>query len=318
MRAVVTVLGEVAPDKLGFCHSHEHLAIADGYPATVLAHQRIDDMERTAGELEAFRRLGGRAVVDAQPTGCCRDPEMLEALSRRSGIHVIASAGFHKMTFYPEAHWIYSWDQDRLARLWTEELTRGMYIRCDNTPPKERSGIRAGQLKAALDEGTITPQYLKLFGAAAQSAVETGAAMMVHIEQGSDPVALADFLQREGVPSRRLIFCHMDRSVPDLSVHKELCGRGIYLEYDTVGRPRCHSDEREAEIVLEMLAAGFAHRLLMSLDVTKERLAAYGGKPGLCHIRNSFLPLLTARGVTREQAERIFMRNPTAVFAREV
>ena len=316
MRSITTVQGDISPGQLGFCQSHEHLSIARGYPAQIFSHQCIDDEDLSSRELEQYRQAGGCAVVDAQPVGCGRDARMLEEISRRSGVHIICSTGFHKMLFYPEGHWVYSFTVDELACLYIEELTRGMYVECDTGLPGRQTACRAGQVKAALDAGALTGQYKKMFRAAAKAANHTKAALMVHIESGSDPVALADFLQNEGVDPQRMIFCHMDRSIPDLAVHKKLCARGIYMEYDTVARPRCHSDEREAEIVLEMLEAGYESRLLMSLDVTRDRLLSYGGTVGLGYIRKTFLPALSRRGVSTEQLESIFVTNPGRIFAR--
>lgn len=316
MSHIVTVLGEISPHELGFCQSHEHLWITKGQSALVNLDLCIDDGDCSRAELELYRQAGGRAVVDAQPVGCGRDAGLLEEISRQSGVHIIASTGFHKMLFYPEVHWVFTLDADRLTRIYIDELTRGMYANCDAGFPSQCLVCRAGQIKTALDAGAFTPQYQKLFQAAADAAVETDAPLMTHIEKGSDPVALADFLHKQRVALDRVIFCHMDRSVDDLGVHKELCQRGIYMEYDTVARPKYHDDNREAEIVMEMLETGWQERLLMSLDVTRARLRSYGGGVGLCYIQDTFLPLLRSKGVTGAQIQSIFVANPARVFAR--
>lgn len=317
MSGVTTVLGEISHGELGFCQSHEHLYIARGYPAEVASSQRIDECGRSAGELAAYRKAGGRALVDAQPVGCGRGAKELARMSRESGVHVIASTGFHRMVFYPENHWIYAYGNDKLTELFVSELTAGMYAGYFDVPnPEGQTGYRAGQIKCALDSGNFSKQYEKLFSAAAEASKLTGAPLMIHIEAGSNPLKLADFLCRAGVDQNRVAFCHMDRSVGDFNVHRELCLRGIYMEYDTVARPKYHSDEREAEIVLELLEAGYGNRLLMSLDTTRDRLVSYGGETGLCYIMESFIPLLKLRGVTDKQIGDIFYNNPAALFAR--
>ncbi|MDR0841314.1 MAG: phosphotriesterase [Christensenellaceae bacterium] len=310
-----TVCGLIPPEALGFCHSHEHLCILDGQSARINPALRIDDEDLTLRELLEFKAAGGGAVVDAQPVGCGRGAAALRRLSEKSGVHVIASTGFHKMEFYPADHWIFTRDEKQLTDLFCTELRSGMYLDGDAAFPACRSDIKAGQIKAALGAGPFHAQYRKLFAAAASAAVATGAPLMVHIEPGSDVQIPANFLARQGVNLSRVIFCHMDRAVPDMSVHTLLCERGITLEYDTIAREKYHSDAREVEIVQCLLQAGHAGRLLMGLDVTKRRIKAYGGAPGLSYIQTHFLPQLRQCGVEEDAIQKIFYANPARIFS---
>ncbi|MDR2159494.1 MAG: hypothetical protein LBP23_05445 [Treponema sp.] len=316
---ITTVTGDMEPADLGFCQSHEHLWTA-GYPGTVNSDLRIDDFEKSRAELERYRMAGGSALVDAQPPGCGRDAAALKRLSEQSAVRIIASTGFHRMIYYPEGHWIYGAGAGALTRFFLEELSEGMYGGEITTLPDAASGTRtscrAGQIKAALDAGPFSPQYEKCFTAAAEAAKESGAPLMVHIEKDSDPLALADFLIKRGLAPEGLIFCHLDRALADMAVHRELCRRGIYLEYDTIGRPKYHDDEHEAGIILDILQDGCAGRLLMSLDTTRARLSSYGGRPGLDYILTRFIPLLRRRGVTEAQIRAFFRENPARVFGR--
>ena len=318
MRRIVTVTGEIKPEELGFCHSHEHLSIAKGHCYTIDPAICIDNTALTLLELQSFRQAGGRAIIDAQPVGCGREALVLEALAKQSGIHIVASTGFHRMLYYPENHWIFTCQQAALAQVFIDELTAGMYVCCDLMKPRLRCESRAGFIKAALDGGEMNDRHRKLFTAAALAQTLTGAALMVHIERDSDPIMLADFLENQKVNLNAVIFCHMDRMIPDLNVHKELCARGIYMEYDTIARFKYHSDEREAEIVAEMISAGYENQLLMGLDVTRRRLCSYSGEVGLGYIRNNFIPLLKQNAVSDSAIDKIFVRNPARAFSKEV
>ena len=315
MGHITTVLGEIPTEELGYCQCHEHLSIARNFFAGINPDICIDDREKSTSELLLYRAAGGRAIVDAQPAGCGRDAAMLEEISRRSGVHVIASTGFHRMMYYPEDHWIHQYDCDRLTRLYISELTEGMYALCDVGEPGERIGCRAGQVKAALDAGRVTDEYRKLLTAAADAAKETDRALMVHIEACSDPIGFADFLYKTGIKPDRVIFCHMDRSVPDLAVHAEICARGVTLEYDTVARPKHHDDMREAGIIVKMLQNGYEDQLLVSLDTTRSRLKSYGGSIGLDYIITSFIPLLKQTGVSAEIIKKLFVSNPARIYS---
>ncbi|MDR2630604.1 MAG: hypothetical protein LBC60_06755, partial [Spirochaetaceae bacterium] len=256
------------------------------------------------------------ALVDAQPLGCGRDALMLRDISEKTGVRIIASTGFHKMTYYPPGHWIHTAGADELTRLFIAELREGMYLDGDRVYPQRQGPIRAGQIKTALDTEGLTPRYQKLFAAAAAAARVSGCALMAHIEKGSEPLGLSDYLCKQGLDPNRLIFCHLDRAVADTAVHRELCLRGGNLEYDTIGRLKYHDDEREAAIITEILEAGYEKQLLMSLDTTRARLRSYGGSPGLSYILENFIPLLRRRGVSEAQIGAFFWQNPARVFAR--
>jgi phosphotriesterase-related protein len=316
MRIITTVSGDINPSVLGFCQSHEHLSIARSFHTAGL-QQYIDDPEKNISELMLYYSAGGRALVDAQPVGCGRDAEMLARISKKSGVHIIASTGFHKLSFYYENHWLHSAGEDELRDLFISELNQGMYLDGDTAFPSRQGSIKAGQIKTALDTENLSPRYQKLFTAAAEAAKAADCAFMVHIERDSDPLQLAGFLARLGLPGDRIIFCHLDRAVTDINVHKEICEQGIYLEYDTIGRPKYHDDEKEIAIILELLKAGYEKQLLMSLDTTRSRLASYGGAPGLAYILNVFIPMLLQKGITETQIREFFIENPVLVFARD-
>jgi phosphotriesterase-related protein len=323
MERITTVLGDISPGELGFCQSHEHLSItgpgespSEPEDLPVKPGERIDDWEKSRREAELYRGAGGDALVDAQPLGCGRDAAMLRDISEKSGVRIIASTGFHKMSYYPEGHWIHTAEEDALAGLFIAELREGMYLDGDRAYPGKQGPGRAGQIKTALDTEGLSPRYQRLFRSAVKAAGVCGCAIMVHIENGADPLGLSEFLFRLGAVPNRLIFCHLDRAAGDIAVHREICARGITLEYDTVGRPKYHDDEREAAIITEILEAGYERQILISLDTTRARLKSYGGSPGLAYIRECFIPLLRRRGVSEARIEAFFHENPARIFAR--
>lgn len=315
MKHITTVAGAIPPEELGYCQCHEHLLLRDGQPARVNPALVFDDPEASAREAEHYIAAGGRSVVDAQPIGCGRMPDGLAEISKRTGINIVACTGFHKMIFYPEYHWVFSASENDLCRIFTEEITGGMYVNCDRVLSKENCPSRAGLIKAALDTEGLTPQYMKLFRAAVHASLQTDTSVMIHIEQGADVLELFQFLTGLGLSPERMIFCHLDRACGDLDVHKKLCEKGAFLDYDTIGRFKYHSDEHELSIMKEMLDSGYEDRLLFSLDTTRNRLKAYGGDIGLDYILKVFLPMMKANGITELQVQKIFYENSRNVLA---
>ncbi len=58
-------------------------------------YMRLDDEEKLVGELVAFRKAGGGAIVEVTCDGWGRDLDVLARLSEASGVHIIATAGFY-------------------------------------------------------------------------------------------------------------------------------------------------------------------------------------------------------------------------------
>ena len=315
MRFIQTVAGRVQPEDLGFTQSHEHILLRKGKSFQVNKVLWQDDTYKSGLELEDYRLAGGSALVDAQPVGCGRMAREMAEISESSGIKIIASTGFHKLIFYPEDHWIQNLPGKDLEELFVSELKEGMFEDGDDAYPEDRTGIAAGQIKTALDTEGLTPRYTRLFLAAASAQKRTGAPVMIHIENGADPEPVFDLFTGEGVPAEKLIFCHLDRACADFEKHLRIARAGAWLEYDTIGRFKYHSDEEEIRLILELFSAGLQDRLLCSLDTTRARLGRYGGDISLTYLIRAFLPALQAAGAAKEQIEKMTVLNPAAAFS---
>ena len=317
MRKIVTVTGEIPPEELGHCQCHEHIVMRRGTAAESNAALCIDDLEKSTEEVRRYREAGGGSLIDAQPLGCCRDAAWLRKIGERTGVHILASTGFHKLGFYPADHWIHAVGERELAVMFEEELTGGMYLDGDDSAlPAEKTGIRAGIVKTAYDTEGLTPRYRCLFRAAAAAACRTDAVMMIHVELETDPVPLQDFLLAEGMRPERLMFCHMDRACRDLGLHRQILEKGSYLEFDTIGRFKYHSDERELEMIREHLRAGFGGRLLYALDTTRARLKAYDPSAvGLDYILTCFNEKMRRAGISDAEIRQIAVETPRELLA---
>ncbi len=177
-----------------------------------------------------------------------------------------------------------------------------------------RTGIRAGIIKIATGEDGLIEPYVKLFEAAAKAHRETGVPIITHTEMSAWGREQALFLMERGVAPGSIIVSHMDRVI-DLNGNLQLAELGVFLEYDSIARFRYHSDEQEAELIRRVIEAGFADRILLGMDVTRERLPAYGGQYGLAYLARTFLPLLKSRGVGHTAIQRMVVDNPKQALA---
>lgn len=308
MAKIRTVLGDIEPGELAHCQCHEHLFLEKGKSFEVSPVLWMDDYEKSKAEMMLYREAGGSALVDAQPVGCGRMAELLLRAAEETGVTIIASTGFHKAVFYPEESFLFSWGEEQLSGLWKSEIFEGMLS--SDQDGKKILSARAGILKTAVDSRGIDKDkvYRKLFEAAAMTAKETGAPILCHIEQGADALEVFRFFADRGIDSKQMILCHVDRARYDFGYHRELLQCGIYLEYDTICRPKYHSDEAEADLFLAV--ADYEDQLLFGLDTTNARLKSYGAEHGLDYILRDFLPYLKTRGISETMVFKLTVGNP--------
>lgn len=311
---IQTVKSYIPSFRLGFCQSHEHLFIADGQSAKLVPSLRIDDFDKTVSELNTYKNFGGTSIVDAQPVGCGRIAECLYRASVLTRINIIASTGFHKLAFYPENHWIHTMNEFELLHIFKSEIEFGMYINCDNTLPLQRIPSKAGVIKTASDINGPTGEYLKLFNAAAKASNSTGVPILSHTEMGKGALEQIQLFTDNDVPADSIILCHIDRTLDDIAYRLEVAKTGVYIELDTIGRFKYHSDEDEAKFILKLVEDGYEDKILLSLDSTRERMKSYGGSLGLDYILAEFIPLLKNFGITDAQISKFTVHNPAKAF----
>lgn len=311
---IMTVKGPVKSEELGYCQSHEHLFLADGQSAKVNPALRIDDYDKTLSELKLYKSCGGKSIVDAQPVGCGRMAEFLYKASVEAEVNIIASTGFHKLIFYPKEHWIHNMDKEFLSELFIKEFEEGMYADGDVSLPKKHTRIRPGVIKTASDKEGVYSKYKDLFTAAAKASVVTGMPVLSHTEMGKGALDQVEIFTKNGIPEDSIIICHLDRNVQDRDYHLEVAKTGVYMEYDTIGRHKYHSDEDEAAFIVKMVEAGYEDKILLGLDTTRQRLKSYGGSIGLDYIFKTFIPMLKSYGLKDQTIRKFVKDNPAKAF----
>lgn len=313
--AIQTVLGLIEKQELGFCHAHEHIFLAEGPYTKVNPALRIDDFHKSCKELMSFKDIGGKTVVDAQPIGCGRMADALVAAAKQTGVHIVACTGFHKFSNYNTNHWLFSMDTSSLTELFCQEIRHGMFIGTDAEPPVVSIDARAGAIKTAIDEDRMEDSDKKWFDAAAEASIVTGVPIICHTESAKQGLYLAEFYLKRGVVSGNIIICHLDRTLVDVNLHREIASLGVFVEYDTIGRFKYHDDEGEVRLIARMLEWGFEHSILVGLDTTRERLESYGGSIGLRYIAQKFIPLMRSFGIPETPIRRMVVENPADAFS---
>jgi predicted metal-dependent phosphotriesterase family hydrolase len=313
MSFIRTVLGDIAPGQLGPCYAHEHVVIDKSYATQLAPDIFLPSVENGVRELVDFKAAGGGAMVDCMPCDAGRNVEKLAAVSKGSGVHVIAPTGLHRTRFYPEGHWRYRWDAPAMADLFVDEIERGIDANDCAGPELRRTPYKAGVLKIASDAAALSDDERAAFEAVASAHRRTGCPVITHCEaaRGIEQIA---FLGSRGVEPKHLILSHTDRH-PDPAYHRELFKTGVYLEYDRVFRGPLDDTNPTLKLFTAMVKE-FPGQIMLGTDGARASYwRSYGGKPGLDYLLKEFSERARKAGVTDAELMAVFVDNPARAYA---
>jgi phosphotriesterase-related protein len=310
MSTIRTVLGDIEPADLGPCTAHEHLFL----DTPTLPGEELVDPAESEVEAAALVAAGAAALVDWTPIALGRRPRDLEAVSRSTGLHVVACTGYHHEGHYRQGHWVRREPVRVLAELAERDLTAGM-DEADWCGPRERpTVVRAGAVKLGAGYHAASTLERRFFEAGAQAARAAGAPVCVHTEHGTFALEALALLAEHGVPASQVVLAHLDRN-PDPGLHAEVAAAGAWIEYDGPGRARLHPDASVLALIAEMAARGHADRLLLGTDTARRSsLRTLGGGPGLDYLFRRFRPRVRQE-LGDDLDHRLFVANPAAAFA---
>src|SRR3954468_6065592 len=208
---VHTVLGQVPADDLGVVAVHE--ALLSVFPGAEHAYDitldRAEIFEILAKKLTDFRNAGGGTVVDSTGMFHGRDVKLYEALSRSTGVYIVASTGMgpeENLGGYfltPQTNPPTPWPAERFADLFGREVTEGMVV-----PRVERRGA-AGLVATTATRAGATPTDESLIRGAARAALATGVPVSLRDAAAASP-ALKVVLAA-GLPADRVVVGGLDR-----------------------------------------------------------------------------------------------------------
>ena len=306
MSVVRTVLGDVAPDALGFTLAHEHLV---GQPPAEFAE---DDLCLTSeadavSELKDFASVGGGALVEMTTVDYGRDVSALKRISEVAGVPIIAATGFNKAKFADR----YSGEltEDELTSWMIREVSEGIseppeFVQKTSSPTQ----IKAGVIKGSSSLNGPTPAEQKVLHAVAQAHLETGAPVSTHTEKATWALEQASFLIENGVKPEKLLIGHLDFK-PDVKFLVELASLGVYLGLDQFSKEKYLPDAERVNLVVELLERG-CERLLLSGDLARRSYWRVSGGEGFRHLPKTVCSRLKAAGLTDGQLEQLFVQNP--------
>ena len=308
---------------MGFTAPHEHVLPSSSdfmrlWPEYLGGRSRVTNsaIER----MEAAKAAGIDTIVDCTTADLGRDVRLLQEVSRRSGVQIVATTG-HWLTPTPSFE---ARTAEELSDFFTLEIERGI----------EDTGVKPGVIKAAHQGDGMTPFQEKVFKAAARASKRTGVPVTTHSDarhRGGEQQAA--IFEQEGLDPRMVCIGHSDESA-DFDYLAGLARRGYTLGIDhlfyglssmgggTNGIPILQD---RAAMVKKLIDAGLNDRIFLANDWMFGITIAAAGTMDVLNERNPFgnlfnvrntIPELRQIGVTDEQIRTITVMNPRTFFAR--
>ncbi len=251
-----TVLGPIDSSQLGFTLIHEHLKVSLlGFEMDPFhTYDRRTTLQEAVDNMQELRSLGVSTVVDPLPMGLGRDPEFSAEVSQASGMQIIISTGVdHEFRAMPPYFKVRTTNE--IAETYVSDLTKGIGT----------TGIKAGIIKVATGEGTITKTEGRAVRAAARSALLTNTPIVTHTTHGTMGVEQAEMLIGEKLsPGKFMIgHCCHSTSLPYLS---KILDTGCFVGFDQIGLNYLQTDDNRLAMLSNLLSLGYANKLLLSQD----------------------------------------------------
>lgn len=303
---IITVKGAISGAKMGFTLSHEHVLVdfsgASQYDPSKWNKKEVENI--MLPYLQEIRDLGCDTLIDCTPEFLGRDPELLYALSVRTGLNILIPTGYYgamNNKFLPGN--AYTENAENLADAWISEFNSGI----GNT------GIKPGFIKIGVDNQSLSDIHLKLVESAAITHAATGMVIASHTGGSTPAFEQLQILNKYKVASSAFIWVHSQVEKDD-SMREKAARLGAWISLDGV------NEENTGEYVkwLEF----FRQRSLLHKIIVSHDAGWYTpGKPGGGEIRGytaifrNLIPALRNSGFSEPDIRQIFVKNPAEAFA---
>jgi phosphotriesterase-related protein len=310
--SVNTVLGPVDARQLGVTLVSESLMYV--LPGAQYAYDiRIDRasvFEAIAAKLLAFKVAGGGTIVDATGMFEGRDLRLYEALSRATGVHIVASTGQGPEAMLggyfltPQTNPPAPWPAHKFADMFGREVNEGMVV------PRLERRAAAGMIATAVTVGGMTATDGSLVRGAARAGATYG--VPVFIRCGADAIAEMQLAIDETLQAQRIVMADMDRRdavAMDWPMAVAAAGARVGINHVGTADAQYLDDVERVALVVKLVDAGYADRIILSSSATGIAFGVAGNDIPYSYLLTHFLPMLREAGVSEDQLEQILITN---------
>jgi phosphotriesterase-related protein len=254
------------------------------------------DVDVMSNEMTAAKNEGIACIVDGGHPDMGRDINFLKQISQKSGLPIVAGAGFYTQPFYPK-------DLDAMPE---EQIVQALIKQVRDEPVGVFGEIGSWDWISATER--------KVFRAIGKAHLATNLSIFTHTGiPGKSALEQLDLLEDVGVKPNRVVIGHVGNLVdPKVAVQKELCRRGAFIGFDRQGGP---GDTQQVPMVIALLEAGFAGNLMFSADLSALNQTKVGNGPGYAKTLTVFVPKVKAAGASDEVLHQIMVDNPRRFLA---
>ncbi len=301
---VQTVNGPVTLGTGDVWLSHEHILVdfigADQIDPQSWSHDTV--ITAIDPYLQLLSDYQVNFFVDATPKYLGRDVQLLQKISRQTGINILTNTGLYGAVnnkYLPD----YAFEQspEELAQIWISEFVSGI----DDTD------IKPGFIKISVDaRDTLESVDAKLVEAAALTHLQTGLTIGSHTGPAKALWPQLDILDRKGVSPKAFIWIHAQNE-NDHGHYINAAKKGCWISLDGLGW--------DIDAHIEKLEFAKKNKLLDHIlishdagwyDPQKDRQEIRG----YTNIFEILIPELSRRGFTPADLDLLLNRNPARAF----
>jgi phosphotriesterase-related protein len=319
MTTVQTIRGPVDTSALGRVLIHEHVFLMDmeytfNYRPDFFQDETIT---QAAAKLNALKAAGIDTIIDLTVLGLGRHMPSLARVAQLTDVNMIVSTGAYTFKDVPAPFSFY-----------------GPGLLCDAPEPMidhfvrdilegiSGTGVKAGELKCAIDMPGLTPGVERVMRAVARTHIMTGAPITVHTApQAETGLIVQRVLAEEGVNLEHVIVGHCGDST-DVDYLMKLADKGWILGMDRFGVNFTMTTQDRVNTIIAMVERGYVDQLALSHDCacwsdffpTIDLYAKAMPQHNYLHISHDVIPALLEGGVTQAQIDRMFIDNPRRHF----
>ena len=319
MAHVETARGAIETGALGRVLIHEHVFLMDveytyNYRPDFF---RDETIAKAAARLNALKHAGIDTIIDLTVLGLGRHIPMLAKAAAQTDLNIIVSTGAYTFDKVPAPFSFYG--PGLLCD--APEPMVGHFVK-DIVEGIAGTGIKAGELKCAIDQPGLTPGVERVMRAVARAHGVTGTPITVHTAPLAETGLIAQrVLSEEHVNLEDVVIGHCGDTT-DVDYLMKVADGGSILGMDRFGVNFTMTMHDRVKTIAEMVKRGYADQLTLSHDCccwsdffpTVEQYNAAMPQHNYLHICNDVIPALLEAGVTQKQIDKMFIDNPRRHF----
>ncbi len=310
MSQINSVLGPIDGSQLGFTLMHEHVMVcASGLHTSYPDLLGPDREARAIACLKRAKADGIDTMVDATTFDLGRDPALIAAVAKGSGVNIINVTGW----WLDVPRFLIGVGVNQMAREFVRDIQEGF----------RGTSIKAGMLKCAADFEGVTPPLETMARAVARAHRETGVPIMVHsYPTGHVARRQIAIFKEEGVDLTRVKIDHCNDTT-DTEYLQWILDQGCYLGLDRYPG-RLVSPHMRTVTLKRLIDMGYGDRLCPSHDciclhihkelpdgsIPAEHDFTRSNPDQYLYMKRHVIPDLLALGASTADVDKLFVHNP--------